>query len=327
MNINLYPAETSSTAFLKPVPAHARHKKTWSPSLLAGVLWRCVTNFHAHRKVNQLLRLSPLTEAARLNPRFAYKYLTHDYLVRGLTTHERAACFLHHYTRFQAALPEWMLRQILDDLVNLFEIYADDRRFNITIGLSRDFDKEGEFSLNLHVDGEVVFLLSFTIVPGAVVRSQAAEVFLISRLQGMKGSYREIHSATRTLHDVAPDALLFAALQGLAVAFGINEIAGVGAALQSSCTKDSAAAFAQAYDQFFSGLGILPNSAGYYSATIPLELKPMAQIKKGHKLRTKEKRAFKLSVQQACTDFFAPYLPAPPAEESAPIAVEAMSHP
>jgi uncharacterized protein VirK/YbjX len=327
MNMNLDPGHPSPSDLLKPVPAHARHKRTWSPALLTGVLWRCVINFGAHRKVIQLLKLPPLAEAARLNPRFAYKYLTHDFLARGLTTAERANCFLHHYRRIHAALPEWMLRQTLDDLISLFEIYADGRRFNITMGMSRDFDKEGEFSLNLHVNGEIVFLLSFTIVPGAVVRSQAVEAILISRLQGMKGSYREIHSATKTLHDVAPDALLFSALQGLAIAFKIHEIAGVGAALQSSCTKDLTAAFNQAYDQFFSALGIAPNAAGFYITPVPAEPKPLEQVKKGHKLRTKEKRAFKLSVQQACTDFLTVYLPASPAEKSAPAAVEALTTP
>jgi uncharacterized protein VirK/YbjX len=201
------------------------------------------------------------------------------------------------------------LRQTLREMIVLHEIHADGSRFTVTMGLSRDFDKEGEFSLNLHVDGEVVFLLAFTIVPGAIVNSAAAEVLLISRLQGMKGSYRLIQLATKALHNVAPDALLLSCLQGIAIAFGIGAIAGVSAARQSSCTKDSAAAFRHGYDRFFQGVGMPETPSGFFLTPVPIEAKPLTDIKKGHKIRTREKRAFKESIQLACTNFFASLQP------------------
>jgi uncharacterized protein VirK/YbjX len=305
MAVDIHQATAANNGFLRPLPALAQQKKTWAPDLLAGVVWRGLTNIGSHRKVVQLLTLPLLAETARSNPRFAYKYLTHDYLVRGLTTAQRAACFLHHYGRMHATLPDRTLRQTLRELIRVHEIPAEGTRFTVTMGLSRDFDKEGEFSLNLHVDGEVVFLLSFTIVPGEIVKSESDEVLLISRLQGMKGSYHLIQLATKALHNVAPDALLLASLQGLAVAFGIGEIAAVSAGRQSSCTKDSAAAFKQAYDEFFLGLGIEETADGFFLTPVPVEGKPLVHIKKGHKLRTKEKRAFKQSIQLACADFFA----------------------
>jgi uncharacterized protein VirK/YbjX len=193
-------------------------------------------------------------------------------------------------------------------LITVHEIKADGNRFTVTMGLSRDFDKEGEFSLNLHVDGEIVFLLAFTIVPGSIVRSPAAEILLISRLQGMKGSFELIQLATKALHNVAPDALLFAALQGLAVAFGIGEVAAVSAARQSSYTEDSAAEFRQAYDSFLVGLGMPQTADGFFVTSVPLQGKPLARIKKGHKIRTKEKRAFKQEIQLACADFFVQHI-------------------
>jgi hypothetical protein len=305
MEANADQSAVGNSGLLRPLPEHARHKKTWAPDLLAGVVWRGVANIGAHRKVRQLLKLSPFAEATRKNPRFAFKYLTHDYLARGLTTAQRASCFLHHYRRMHAALSERTLRQILRELIAVHEINAGGNRFSVTMGLSRDFDKEGEFSLNLHVDSEVVFLLAFTIVPGSIVKSRAAEVILISRLQGMKGSYELIQLATKALRNVAPDALLFAALQGIAVAFGIGEIAAVSAVRQSSYTEDSAADFRQAYDSFLAGQGIPQNADGFFITPVPAEAKPLAHIKKGHKIRTKEKRALKQQIQLACADFFA----------------------
>lgn len=325
MAADVYEAAVSNGRLLGPIAALARQKKTWSPQLLAGVMWRGLTHLRAHRRVVELLKLPALAQTARSTPRFAFKYLTHDYLVRGLSTAERASCFMHHYRRMHDALADSLLRQILLRDVVLHAIAAGDHCFILTLGLSRDFDKEGEISLTLSVDGLPVFLMSFSIVPGKIVGAKAGEVLLISRVQGMKGVYQQVQLATKALHDVAPDALLFAALQGIAVAFGIGEIAAVTASRQSSFTADSSAEFNQAYDRFFQGLEIPQTPDGFFLAPVPVEGKPMAQIKKGHKIRTKQKRAFKQSVQSACADFLAQHManPAPelPVEEPASVGV------
>lgn len=274
----------------------AQDGKAWPPVLLAGVLWRALTHIGAHLEVMRLLRLPALAGAAARNPRFVFKYLTHDYLARGLTTRERAACFLHHYRRLHATHPERLLRRTLEGDVTLYETSGAGTRFSISLGLSRPWDKEGELSLNLHVDGEIMFVVSFTIVPGYVVRSTAAETLLVTRIQGMKGCYRLISHATKTLHNVSPDALLIAALQGLAARLGIAEMAGVSAVRQCSYLPNYAALFTRSYDTFFTELGAVKNSAGFFIAPLPLVEKPLAFIKQGHKLRTREKRAFKSEV-------------------------------
>ncbi len=283
----------------------ARQKKLWTLALLGGVLWRGLTHVKTHREVlTRLLRCPPLTEFFFNHPSFAFKYLTRDYLARGLTVAERASCFLHHYQRMVAALPEALFRQTLHEDIPLHEISEGDYCFALTMGLSRPYDEEGELSLNLRVDGEIVFVLAFTIVPGSVVQSPAHEVLLVTRLQGVKGAYTQIAAATKTLHDVAPGALLLAALQGLGDALGISEIAAVSAARQSSYNEDSAAAFKKAYDDFFAEVGMTNQATGFYRASLPLQGKPLSCIKHGHKLRTREKRAFKQQIQSACAAFF-----------------------
>jgi uncharacterized protein VirK/YbjX len=168
----------------------------------------------------------------------------------------------------------------------------------VKLGLSRPWDNEGEMSLNFEVDGRLVFVLSFTIVPGWVVQSEFDEVVLISRLQGVKGRYAEIQLATRTLHDVAPPAVLIAALCGLAHAYGIRGMAGINADMKSKfhLYEGEAEHIHQAYDKFLTELGGIRATNGFYLAPIPLPEKPMSLIKKGHKTRTREKRAFKRNV-------------------------------
>jgi hypothetical protein len=300
---------TAPGGLLGPISALAREKKTWSPALLAGVLWRALTNIGTLQEVVQLLKLQPFAEAARFSPRFAFKYLTNDYLVRGFTMTERVCCFVHHYRRLHEVLPDRLLRQALWGDVTLHEIPDCENRFTLSMGYSRAYDKEGELSLNLHVDGQIVFLLSFTIVPGWVVKSEAAEILLITRIQGMKGTSRQIHLATKVLHEVGPGALLLAALQGIAMVFGIGELAAVSATRQSSYNKELAATFQTAYDDFFAELGIPRCPAGFFFSPVPVEDKPLACIKQGHKLRTREKRTFKQQIQLACAGFFEEFAP------------------
>jgi hypothetical protein len=266
-----------------------------------------------HRKVLRfLLRFPTFTEFVFSNPSFAIKYLTPTYLAKGFSVAERVACFLHHYKRLHEAWPDSLLRRTLHEDVTIHEFPEGDHRFTLTMGLSRPYDEEGELSLHLQVDGDIVFVLSFTIVPGWVVNSAAAEIVLISRIQGIKGAFSQISTATKTLHDVAPGALLLAALRGIAGTFGIGEIAAVCAARQSSYEKEAAASFAEAYDDFFAELGIEKNAAGFFRSALPLQEKPLALIKRGHKIRTRNKRTFKREIQLACASFFEKFPPAAP---------------
>jgi len=292
-----------------PIPAWP--KKTWSLARLWSIFWRGLTHLGTHREVLRLLlKFPPLKEVVFNNPGFAVKYLTPAYLAHGFSVDERASCFLHHYRRLHEVLPESLLRLTLKEDLAIHEMPEGVNRFAVTMGLSRPYDEEGELSLHLRVNDEIVFVLSFTIVPGSVVQSQAAEILLITRLQGVKGCYSQISLATRTLHDVSPAALLFAALQGIAVAFGIDEIAGIPAIRQSCYTRECAASFKEAYDDFFAELGMSKGATDFFHSTVPIQGKPLTSIKQGHKLRTKEKRAFKQEIRAACACFFLKSAPA-----------------
>lgn len=295
---------------LGPISSLARERKTWSPRLLPGVLWRAATNLGTIQKVRQLLKLGPFAGVALYNPRFGLKYLAHDYLARSFDVSTRASCFLHHHKRVHAALPDQFLRDILCGEVPVYAVSELGLSFVVTIGSSQpsDCDKEGELSIRLSVENEVVYVISFTIVPGWVVNSPAEEVILISRIQGLPGSYPKIRLATKTFHEVAPGAMLLAVLQGLAIALGVGQIAGVSARNQPSYCDEMRESFESAYDKFYGELGIGSNGAGFFLASIPIAEKPLSCIKRGHKLRTKEKRSFKKEIMTECTRFLADHL-------------------
>jgi uncharacterized protein VirK/YbjX len=298
-------AQKPHEIYLRQFLTLARNGESLSPLRIARLIWGGLTSIAAQPKIIRLLRLEPYTQIAQGDPRFAFKYVTLEYLAHGMSTSERAACFLWHYNRLHATLPNLLLRDIMVGAIPIFEICEDHHRFAITIGMSRPANNEGEMSLSLLVDDEIVFILGFTIVPGWVVKSKAREVLLISRIQGMRGRFDEISLATKILWNVAPSPLLLAAMQGFGEAFGINELAGVSSTTHRYAIDDEHAPHVEsAYDGFFEALGVTRTPNGYFSSPIPMKEKPLALIKRGHKIRTKQKRAFKEEVQNAFASFF-----------------------
>jgi len=293
------PMSTANGGLFRPLSIVAVQKGTWSPARVARVSWSLLTNMGPAFRILRLFKLGVFKDLLHNNPRFLFKCLIRNYLAQGLSVTQSMACFLHHYKRLHASLPGPLLHRTLSSTITLHEAKQDNTPYSITLCFSREFEKEGELSLNLLVDAAPVFILSFTIVPGWVVQSQAADVLLISRLQGVHGYFNQIRRVTKALHDVGPPALLLAALHGFAAALGIDEFAGVCAIRQSSYTEELSGLYHGAYDDFFYGLGLAINDSGLFLSPIPHQDKPLSSIKQGHKLRTKEKRAFKRRIAQA----------------------------
>ena len=280
-----------------PLP-FARDRYYWSPPRVARLLWGVVTTIPCQLQLLRVMKEPIYSKLLQNEPRFRFKFLIRDYLVRDFSAAQRTACFLHHYKRLHSGMSVILLQQILHRSVTVLEVQKDDIHVGVTLCYSRPFEKEGELSFNLLVDEEVVYVLSFTIAPGWVVQSDAREVLLISRLQGTNGYYPQIRAATKALHDVGPAALLLAALHGFAKAFDITQMASVSAVRQSTYTEDSSLSYKRSYDDFFSELNLERSPSGFFFSVVPPEDRPMSSIKKGHKIRTREKRQFKRHIAE-----------------------------
>ena len=275
-----------------------------STRMMAGLLSRMAISTPTQRKIAGLFKDPVLNETAQVYPRLPYKHLTCRYLLRDLPISACAECFFHHYDRLRTVLPIWLLRWTLMDKIALFELEENGIRLAITMCLSMPFDTEGELSLNLEMGDKIIYVMGFSIVPGRIVQSTAKDVFLITRLQGVKGFHQELSHATKSFGDVGPIALLFATLQGIGNIFEIDTAACISGIQQISYDATYATSFQHSYDDFFLQRGIQPNEGGFFITPLPLEEKSMDEIKKGHKIRTREKRALRREIQQACVDFF-----------------------
>lgn len=285
---------------------------------ILGWTWRALANLRKVREVLIFLVKDPLfLKMLQADPKFGYKFLADHYLARGFSISEAITAYLHHYRRLRVLLPDRLLRQVLLDEITLYVLPEGSGRFVLTLGLSRPYENEGELTLRLRVDGDIVYELSFTIVPRDFVQSGIPEAFLITRLQGVRGSFTQITAATRALHSFAPDRLLLTALLGVAEAFDVRALAAIPGHRQTSYTKEDALSFQNAYDDFFSELGFSTSATGLNYATLPLEQKPLLSIQRSHRLRAKKRRAFKHQVTAACAQFFQD-VKSEPAPEPAP---------
>jgi hypothetical protein len=278
----------------------AKQPYYWHFGRLSRTVWTLARNIPTQLRVNRVLSRPAYRRLIAVNPRFPLKWMSLYYLARGLSIPQQAECFMHHYRRLPDMFPEDILARVLFEDIPITETLEGGDCFAVKMGLSRPWDDEGEMSLTFEVNGKMVFVLSFTIVPGSVVQSEAPEVMLISRVQGIRGCFDEIQLATRTMLDVAPPALLLAALCGIAEAYEIRAMAAINATMKPEFHfyPEESSHIQEAYDGFFTELGAIKGPTGFYLSPLPPVEKPMALIKRGHKTRTRTKRALKREIAQ-----------------------------
>ena len=281
-----------------------QEKHSWSPALLTFEFCRFLLGIGECRELIRLLNHRPFAEVVRNSLGFAFKYLVPNYLMRGTTGAECISCFLHHYRRMHSALPEHALRQIMRGDATFYEVSNGGNCFSLTIGLSTPpFDKEGELTLGLQVNGKTIFSMSFTIVPGWVVKSDSQEVLLISRLQGTLGCRPQMKLVRKYLYEYSPRRLLLAAVQGVADIFEVNQMVAVCADNQRSLKVGLSEILKKAYDDFFAKQGMVRTSAGFYSGPLSNEGKPLTSYQGRARARARKRRKMRQQIQSACTAF------------------------
>jgi uncharacterized protein VirK/YbjX len=226
------------------------------------------------------------------------------YLAKTLSGKYNSECSSRHYLFLYKHIASDRLAHLLDGL-RIFEHQSAKAIYTITIECTLEYFQEGELSLDFRVDGVSIFVFSFMFVPGHVVGLADPDAILVSRMQGRLGRYEEVRSATRDMSDCSPQALLFAALQGIARAVGVECMAGTSAANQLCHCDDNDDLFRQAYDNFFNSVDATGPADGFYQTRISRPERPLTSIKSGHRLRTKKKRQLKHTISNAVSLTFA----------------------
>jgi uncharacterized protein VirK/YbjX len=290
--------------YLVPFLYMARQKFYWSPQRLGRIAWSIASNLHQHIEILRIFSRPAFKSLVLLDPVFPFRHLSTWYLIPGLTANERSASVIHHYRILTSRISSRVLRRYGHGEIQVLEHWKNDTRFSVALGPpAKNSIWEGESVLQLSVDRVPVYRLQFTIVPGWVLHSEEPDVFVVQRLQGVKGCFDQISNATKAFGDIAPPALLIAVLQGMAEAWDIHQMACISAKTQYSrnFNESSSALFKQAYDDFFLQLGATRVCNDFFSLPLPLEEKPLDLIGNGHKARTRKKRALRQEIaNRAC---------------------------
>ncbi len=280
-----------------------RERGYWTPRRLGPIVWSIASNLRGQIELLRIFSLPAFRSLVLLDPVVPFRHHNPKFLFRGLNSNARATSMLHHYRFFTSRLPNRLLHQSGKWEIPVMEDRKDGREFAVTLGLpEKDSVWEGEALLRLRVDGAPVYELQFTIVPGWVLNSEQQDVVFVLRIQGMKGCFELVKATSKAFGYVGPPLLLVSALQGIASAWGIREMACISARSQycnrkfHSDDEEWLALSRRVYDEFISELGATRVSADFFSLSFPIEGKPIEAVVTRHRAAARKKRAVRLEI-------------------------------
>ncbi|MFX6724667.1 DUF535 family protein, partial [Acinetobacter baumannii] len=84
-----------------------------------------------------------------------------------------------------------------------------------------------------------------------------------------------------------PSHALFAALKGVCEAFGVKTVVGCPSIRQIKFNLELEALFTSNYEEFFATVGAVQRADGYFEMALPGTERPLSEIKRGHRIRTR----------------------------------------
>lgn len=249
-------------------------------------------NYADFQRLRRLTAALPLAPLRARQPWFVYKYLS-PYAVASFSRAQRLATLLNHYhflagaagPRFFACLPTQPV---------VWRTSCPGEEFTIRLSYPVHAGFECELGLHFCRNGAVLQVLGFVVVPGGVVGAAGAQALLFSQVQGAHDA-AGLKRATRTLHDIAPAALLVHAAYGLAAAWGIAYAAGVSRAEQVSMGAGNRFD----YDAFWQQFQGTRTAQGLFLLAIPAPERPLESIRANNRGRHLRKRLYKKQVREA----------------------------
>jgi len=207
--------------------------------------------------------------------------------------------FHHQYLREHVV--ESFYEQLLESESLLWNEIIDENKY--TISLAQNLRHvEGDLRLVFRQNGNLMYKIYFTIVPGRLINHAVNQVLLVGLIQGAREQSEAIRTATRACRDIAPPYLLIAAAESIAGALAIDAIAGI--SNEELLSKPAESCFFD-YNKFWETFAVKKKGAGFYEIPVPIPQKPLEQINVGHRRRTRRKRQFKSRVAASVRETFA----------------------
>ena len=279
--------------------------------------WRLLTLFsHLPDYVRYYLKLRRSAYGRAIprgDPFFERKFVT-PYLANFLTAEQRLT-IQSHLCEFvdRTFCPQSVLPQLRDGLV-LWRKPCDDDVVTMVLGLPKRTMLEGDLTLELLVNATMIYRLSFSFVPGHVLKMDDHHVLLIGGSQGVQGTADHTRRVARQNAEIPPSGLLLTGLRAIAEALDITTLAGVSAASQS-VVHAAPDLHRNAYDDLW-----LTHHGTLRNGIFIMPVKPTddAVIEGSHRARTRRKRRYRQGLQAEFVSLFSRYLTGADAIAAAP---------
>lgn len=287
--------DSSASLFLPLISGKFRPNKLWDSAnfrvkfALRSLVFPVATFNYLHQ-LAQLPALSQLLSVQGLLPAKLHR----PYLRAGFSVAQRARAIIDHYTLIDN-LDSAALRQLLQSpgdnlLANLSGKNGETFMMHCCPGR---FDREGEITLELHYETQLIASLSFSII-----QEQQLRTLLIGGLQGPRKhiSNDVIRDATKAAHGVFPKRLLMEAVFILAELCDVRAISAVGdsthvfRSLRYRHSKGDK--FFASYSEFWLSLGGEARNDGLFTLPLRMERKDLEEI--ASKKRAEYRRRYAL---------------------------------
>jgi uncharacterized protein VirK/YbjX len=239
-----------------------------------------------HLEVIRVLNNSGARALIDRDSNYANKYLR-PYLAKSLSKDsKRAILKFHHQFLLEHAGKEFYERISQGGRI-LWSETIEGSRYTISTSFDAQWHSEGDISLTLHKDDIMLYLISFTIVPGSLLGCAAEHVLMVGRVHGSRGQAAAIRDAMHQCHRIAPPHLLMVAVEAIAAALAIDTIAGVTNKEQLVKREQNAQKFLFDYDAFWETFAVTAKNAFVYMIQVPFGRRKLGTTASRSKARRK----------------------------------------
>jgi len=261
----------------------------------------------------QQLRLIQTTKSPKFKPLletnkiFFYKHLS-VYISKKINARRRIDLINLHYSFVNQHLADDFISRIVEKSIEIWKIEVLEGTFTIElaypISINRvyQYDNEGEISLRIKFNDEVVHTGGFTIskCKNKMTSDPFENSIIVGRIQGAKNNPELIRCATKALHDISPANVALCAYKGIADCIQTEFILGTSNELRV-VEKDEV--FFD-YNKHWIDAGAVLNNDGLYLLPVNQQDKPIELITQKHRSRTIKKRNFKKGIRDGvCAGF------------------------
>jgi uncharacterized protein VirK/YbjX len=281
-------------------------KEDGRPKLLARLhrFGDFIANPDRHWRVRKAVAWDRIKFIRDLQPRIEFKYLHPKYLIKGLSTHEKAEIFVHHYEFMRNFLSDEFSISILSEGVDLWTYDGEGDPHTIKLVFSHPTDNEGELTLEYQFGSSLIYLMSFSFASGALAGRPEQTIVLLTRIQGVAKNFEDVRLAMKDLRGLSAASLLMAALQGIALGIETSTIVSVCADAQVCLTDATSSVFINAYDKYLSDLGAERYSDKFFLLNVPLVERPLEEVKSSNRSRVRFQRERKRDLLETTRDLF-----------------------